>query len=610
MKLFAHVTLLVLGLSLYGIAQPVDSSKVYTLNPITVTATKTEVPRNLVSPSISVISQDILDKQPQKSVFSIISQQLPSVFVTERGPIGFGVNTPAGQTFIRGIGGSPNTNVLTLIDGRPQYMGLFGHPVNDSYLSAHIERVEVIRGPASLLYGTNAMGGVVNLITAKGDRTGISGKANITYGTYNTRHTGLRLGYQDDRWSATTSFTNIHTDGHRPYSSYTGNSGYLKTSYSISEEYSVSIDGSITKFNTYDPGTLRSPKINDWMNIRRGYVGASFDNSFERVKGGVRFLYNFGHHELSPYYGNNNWVSDDFVATLSAYQSVTLSNTTTITGGITYDQFGGRGKNTTRDYGYHSVYQYAAFASLQQTLFERVLFTTGIRFDRNELFGTELTPQFGASYRITDQTTIRSFIGKGYRSPTIRELYLFPAPTPSLKPERLWNYEIGASHLIGNQFSADLTLFLQEGSNMIRREGVFPNIRLSNSGKFVHRGIEASGTYLPLSYLQIQGSYSFLEVGNDTRSVPKHKMFASVSYSYSPVSATLSAHHIETIYGSDNKRDKLPNYTVVTLDIIGTLWHNYSVSLTIDNILDETYYTILGYPMPGRSVTVGVQAHF
>ncbi|MCX7983972.1 MAG: TonB-dependent receptor [Bacteroidetes bacterium] len=600
----ALVSLLV-GFS-FGNAQT-DTLRSYTLNPITVTATRTEVPRTLVAPSISVITQEVLERQPQKSVFSIISQQVPSVFVTERGPIGFGVNSPAGQTLIRGIGGTPNTNVLTLIDGRPQFMGIFGHPVNDSYLSAHIERVEIIRGPASLLYGTNAMGGVINLITAKNDRIGISGKANVTYGTFNTRHAGIRLGYQGNQFSTTASYTNIHTDGHRPYARYTGNSGYLKASYTLSEQYEVSFDGSITKFNTFDPGTITSTKINDWMNIQRGYVGVSLDNTFDQSKGGVRILYNFGHHELSPYYNNNSWTSDDFVSTISAFQTFTLSSTTTFTTGITYDQFGGRGKNTLRNYGYHSVSQYATYLSIQHLFFERLLVNTGIRFDRNEMFGNELTPQLGASYKISDATTVRGFVGKGFRSPTIRELYLFPAPTPSLKPERLWNYEVGASHLVGNCFTADLTLFLQEGSNLIRREGVAPNFRLSNSGKFVHRGVEASGIFLPLDNLQLQGSYSFLEVGNDTRSVPKHKMFANIMYSYSMVSINLAAHHIETMYGSDYKRNKLPDYTVVVIDVSAKLLNNASCSLTIDNVLNETYYTVLGYPMPGRSITVGIQ---
>lgn len=610
MRLFFFISFfMIVFIKVYGQTE-VDSAKLYTLNPITITATKTEVPRNLVAPSVSVLTREILEQQPEKSVFSILSREVPGVFVTERGPIGFGVNSQAGQTFVRGIGGNPNTQVLTLIDGRPQFMGMMGHPVNDSYLSAHIDRVEVIRGPASLLYGTNAMGGVINIITKQNDRSGFSGSATASYGTYETRHTGITLGYQEGGWSTTVSYTNAYTKGHRPYSEYRGNSGYLKTSYTFDERYSLTLDGSITQFNTYDPGTITSPYINNWMHIRRGYVGISLDNNYEISKGGARILYNFGHHELSPYYGNKSWISDDFIVSTALFQSFSLFKNNLTTAGLTYDQFGGKGKNTSANYGYHSVYQYALYVHTQQTVLPTLLLNGGLRYDHNEMFGDALTPQFGASYQVLEGTTIRGFVGKGFRSPTVRELYLFPAPTPTLKPEILWNYEIGFSQILHTTLSAELTFFLQEGSNMIRTEGVYPNIRLSNSGAFVHRGVEASGTYYPLPHLNLRGSYSFLEVGNDTRSVPKHKMFASVSYSYDRAEMCISAQHIETIYGADNKQKKMPDYTIVTLDLSVQLLSYLSARITADNLLDETYYTIYGYPMPGRTVTIGIKTHF
>ena len=597
-----------MNLTLFAQQREIDSTINYILNPVTVTATVTEVPRNLVSPSVSVITQDVLEQQPHKSVFSIVSQQVPGIFVTEQGMIGFGVNTPIGQIFIRGIGGNPNTEVLTLIDGRPQYMGMYGHPVNDSYLSAHVERVEVIRGPASLLYGSNAMGGVINLITSKSLHEGFSGIVNASYGSYNSHLFGITTGYQHENWSTTACFTNVHTDGHRPYSEYSGNSGYLKSSYSVNERYSVTLDGSVTKFNTYDPGTVTSPYINNWMHITRGYAGVSVNNDFGKSKGGAKLFYNFGHHELSPYYGNKNWTSDDFAATATVFQSLFLLPNNTITVGATYNQFGGNGRNTDKDYGYHSVYQYAFYTSVQQLVTNALSLNGGLRFDHNEMFGNALTPQFGASYKFYTGTTLRGFIGKGFRSPTVRELYLFPAPTPNLKPEELWNYEIGISQIIASNFTADLALFQQEGNNMIRTDGVYPNLRLSNSGVFVHRGIEASGIYFPLPNLQLNGSYSFIDVGNNTRSIPKHKMYASVQYMHRTASATISAQHIETIYGSDNKKNKMPNYTVLNAEISTRLLPMLTVNLSAENLLDETYYTVFGYPMPGRTFTIGIRA--
>ena len=194
-----------------------DTTKVYKLNPITVTATKTETPRSLFSPSISVIPADEINANPEKSIFSLISQEVPGVFVTEKDVLGFGINTPSGQISIRGIGGSPNNEVLTLIDGRPQYMGWYGHPIDDAYLSTNIERIEVIRGPASMLYGSNAMGGVINIITHSSQQNGLEGNASVSYGSYDAQQYGMHLGYQENDWNVLGSFTHEHTDVSRPW---------------------------------------------------------------------------------------------------------------------------------------------------------------------------------------------------------------------------------------------------------------------------------------------------------------------------------------------------------------------------------------------------------
>jgi outer membrane cobalamin receptor len=467
-----------------------ETARIYDLDPITITATRAEVIRSMVSPSISVISKETIQQNQQKSVFSLISQQVPGVFVLESGVLGFGVNTSAGQILIRGVGGNPNTGILTLMDGRPQYMGLMGHPVADSYLSAHIERVEIIRGPASLLYGSNAMGGVVNLITRNAANPGISVSAAISYGTCNSQHLGANIGYEIDRWSTIISFTHERTDGFRPWSEFNANSGYLKSSYRINEKYTLTIDGSLTKFNTFDPGTIAAPKINNWMDIQRGYVGASIDNDFGISKGSFRFAYNFGHHELYT-----TWISDDFAAAASLYQTLNLLPDNTLTIGVDMNKFGGKGHDNSKDYGAPSIYEYASYFHMQHTLFHKLILNGGLRYDNNELFGGVFIPQIGVAYKITDETTIRGTAGKGFRSPTIRELYLFPAPTPTLQPENMWNYELGVSQIIAGRISLDLTGYVSEGKDIILTQGVYPNMILTNSGSFIHRGVELSGSH-------------------------------------------------------------------------------------------------------------------
>jgi outer membrane cobalamin receptor len=603
MKIFPPV-ILMLFIPVILIAQS-DTIKTYDLDPVTVTATRAEVARSMVSPSISIISQEAIQQNQQKSVFTLISQQVPGVFVQESGLLGFGVNTPAGQISIRGVGGNPNTDILTLIDGRPQYMGLMGHPVADSYLSAHIERVEIIRGPASLLYGSNAMGGVINFITRSATLPGISGGAALSYGSHNSQHLGANIGYEDGPSSTIVSFTHEHTDGFRPWSEFNANSGYLKSSYQINDHYTMTVDGSLTKFKTFDPGTVSVPKVNNWMDIQRGYVGASIDNNFGISKGSFRFAYNFGHHKLYT-----TWVSDDYAAVASLYQTLALFPENTITVGIDMNKFGGKGHDSSKDYGAPSVYEYAVYAYMQQILFKQLILNGGLRYDDNELFGGVVIPQVGAAYKATDQTTVHTTIGKGFRSPTIRELYLFPAPTPTLQPENMWNYELGVTQVLAGRVTMDLTGFISEGNNIILTQGVYPNLTLANSGSFVHRGVEFSGSAFLSNDVRVQASYSFIDPGKETRSVPKHKIFIGGDYTYRSVTLSLSIQHIEGMYGSDNSQNRLGNYTNIGAKVSAHASSYLSISVSIDNTLNERYQTILGYPMPGRTLNAGLQTSF
>ena len=138
------------------------------LDEVIVTGTTVKVNKRNVPMAVSVVNNLQIAESNESALLPILNGRVPGLFVTERGVMGFGVATnAAGQISIRGIGGSPTTGVLMLIDGHPQFMGIFGHPLPDSYIASDVERVEVIRGPGSILYGSNAMGGVINIITKK-----------------------------------------------------------------------------------------------------------------------------------------------------------------------------------------------------------------------------------------------------------------------------------------------------------------------------------------------------------------------------------------------------------------------------------------------------------
>lgn len=203
------------GLIHSAIAQPSDQilKDTININEVVVTGTTSKVNKNNIPMAISVVSRLQIAEGNESSLLPVLSGRVPGLFVTERGVTGFGVaNGAAGQISIRGIGGNPTTGVLILIDGHPQYMGLMGHPLADSYVASDAEKVEVIRGPGSLLYGSNAMGGVINIITRKHSKEGFNGNARLMYGSFNTQKYMGSAGFKQNRHIVFGSVNHDQTD--------------------------------------------------------------------------------------------------------------------------------------------------------------------------------------------------------------------------------------------------------------------------------------------------------------------------------------------------------------------------------------------------------------
>ena len=154
------------------------------LQEVVVTGSRNEVDVRYLPMTVNVIGRDQLTEQYQPSVLPTLMQQVPGLMVTSRAMMGYGVsNGAAGGINLRGITGGAG-QLLVLIDGHPQYQGIYGHPISDSYQTLMAERVEVLRGPASVLYGSNAMGGVLNIVTRQQRQDGIHTSVNLGAGSY------------------------------------------------------------------------------------------------------------------------------------------------------------------------------------------------------------------------------------------------------------------------------------------------------------------------------------------------------------------------------------------------------------------------------------------
>ncbi len=583
-----------------------DTTRTYDADPVTVTATRVGVTRTNISPSVSVIPEAVLSVQPERSILSVLSQQVPSLFVTERGLLGFGTNTGAGLVTIRGVGGSPNTQVLMLIDGRPQFMGLFGHPLGDSYLTTATERIEVIRGPASVLYGSNAMGGVINIITGEPKYEGWKASGNVRHGSFNTTTASARAGYGGTGWNASVSGTYQRTDGHRPESDYAVRSASARAGAWITDGLTMTAEGAMTIFRTSDPRPVYSPDLDHWVDILRAYAGISLDNSFGPFEGGLRLVHNHGDHAIY-----DGFRSTDALTAISLYQSARLLPGNILTIGIDYKTYGGNvsAAPPPTKQGDYRLTEYAFSLQVRQSVLEPLTIDGGIRMEHHELYGWEAIPQVGAVFRVTEATTIRATAAKGFRSPAVFQFYLFPPSNTAIGPERSYSYEVGVSRTFSSSANAEVVGYVIESSDLIETiPGAPPRFR--NRGNVINRGVELSGALLPGADLELRGSYSYFHAAERIASVPRHKLFLGCSVLLDRVRLDLTTQYIHTIFGRNSANTLIPmdNYLLLGIQARVPVIANSALTLSAENLLNASYQTIYGYPMPGRTFTAGISA--
>jgi len=595
------VVFLSIGISMGQTSQK-DSIK---LDEVVVTGSKIEISRKLVPLSVSQISRQDIESTGQMNILPALNSFVPGIFVTERNILGFGVsNTGSGSITMRGVSSSPNTDVLVLIDGHPQYQGIFGHPLADAYVASDVEKVEIIRGPASILYGSNAMAGVVNIITKQQHEEGLKVNLGASYGSYNTQKYFGTIGYKKDKLSLFASLNHDQTDGIRTNTDFNINNAYAKVGYEIYPGLTVTADFSSATYNANDNGPVNQLPVPFNIDISRGKASLSLENKFENSEGGLNFYHNFGTHNLS-----DGFHSTDKNDGVMLYQTFKLSSGTNITLGADFKQFGGIANQGFRHDSLIAIDELAGYAYAQQTLFEKLTVSAGLRLENNSVFGNELIPLFGLNYNLSQNTTFKGSVSKGFRSPTVMELYLY-APNPGLKPERLINYEISwLQSLLNNRLNMELTAYKAVGSNMIQVVGVGYAAHRENLGSFNNQGVEFSATYMVNRHLHLNANYSYLDMDKIVIAAPRQQFNLGASYRYKIWGLHVSTQYIEHLYTS-TQPVVTQNYALFNARLTAMPMKYLELFVAGNNLLNTTYQINNGYPMPGINFNAGFTLRF
>lgn len=638
-------------LPIYGYAEAHEKNEDVTLiDEVVVTGARETSDIRHLPMTVSVVGREELVKNEQPNVLPSAVMNVPSLFVTSRGMMGYGVSGgAAGGINLRGISGGTG-GLLVLIDGHPQYQGIFGHPISDSYQTMITERVEVLRGPASVLYGSNAMGGVINIVTRGMKKDGVKTDINISGGSWGTAQAEATNRFKKGKFSSTVSGQYGRSDNHRPRMGFEQYGGYLKLGCDFNENWNLWADGNVTHFNASQPGTVDAPMYEADQWITRGVATLALENHFKHTNGRISVYDNFGRHKINDGYGEGAkpqtrfFQSKDALMGVSVYQSAECDGGSRITLGFDYQNIYGNAYYTSRETGEvletknkqsaevrnHEV---AGYADFRQDI-KNVTFDAGLRVDHHSVAGLELIPQFGAVYRPVSSGEIKAMASKGFRNPSTKDMYLYPPSNEDLKAERLWNYELSWRQRLtcGKYTEMDsvyyhdevvrvdevekynhgitygVNLFYMKADNMIQTVAK-KNV---NTGELENWGVEAELSWTIKEHWGISTNHSWLHQENKLVSVPTYKGYLGVDW-YSENHkwmASVGLQQLAGLYTAVGKDEQKENVTLLNATVKYNLNKYIALWVKGENLLAQEYEILAGYPMPKATAMGGVKISF
>lgn len=586
------------------------------LDQVVVTGTRMARSAAQVSSSISIVDKNQIRESGQINVLPALVTHVPGLLLNDRSLLGFGVGPGSGGNIsIRGISGTPNNRILVLIDGQPQFMGIFSHPIADAYHSSDIERVEVIRGAASVLYGSNAMGGAINLITDKGEKQGWSGDIGASLGSFGTQAFTGKLNFKNGKWQSLLSLNRSKTNGYREDANdgFENNALFYKLNFQVKDEIRLNADFQLSDATYFHPGTLSAPLTNDRRDYLRGRVSLGLVNQGEKVSGAALFYHNFGEHQFK-----SGFESTDTNQGINIYQNLQLIPGQTITVGVDHSRFGGRAVNETLPppaavglKTTHNINQTDIYLQMQQTLWEKLHVNLGVREINNSQFGKATIPGFGFTYELNERNLLKMSSSKAFRSPSVVDLYLFPPANEELNPETMWNHEIGLSHVMPvHQLEMELVVYYTKGDNLIQLDPSTAPPSNRNTGAFRNRGLESQVRYNPSEKIHLVFNYNFLDVSDNVLFAPKHHLNMQATKEFGNFSIAPFVQQIFGLNNSPESEDNTIDYTLLNINLGYQLLEEVKCYVLAKNLFDTTYQLENGYPMPGINLTAGISVEF
>ena len=615
----------------YSVAQAGDDS----LETITVTVSRTPLDIRDTGSSVSIINREQILRRNASNLGELL-RDIPGLAVSQQGSSG-------AITQVR-IRGAEANQVLVLIDGVEANDISQGSEFNFTHLNpGQVERIEIVRGPQSALWGSDALSGVINIITTPGSTPGTKTFGYAEGGSFSTVKAGIAVQHGSDRHNLKISADYLDTEGTNI--SRTGNEddGYRNATFNLSGRFSATDNLGIL-YNLRKTNTSTSFDDIDFINTGLP-VDADFETDSDQLYAGLTFTYDSAslNHRLSftrADFDNKTTTAAPVDSETSGskdqvqYQANLNAGNHILTGILEYEEekvqqrgeasfFGDPNKNL--DASTNSLafeYRYKGDA---------LNLSLSARHDENSEFENSNPWRATAAWHLGNKhTTLSASVGESTKNPTFAERFGFFdtfVGNPDLKPEKSLSWEVGIRRslldenllLSGTWFSAKLKNEIN-GFVFDPALGVFTAENVSGDS---HReGVELVINYQPINRLTLAGNYTYLDAteeapsGNDVTEVrrPKHSGTLSANYSWSRANLDLSVTYTGDQedfffppYPPFQERVDLDSFLIATLTGSYRLNDNVELTFRLDNALNEGYEEVFGYSSPGFAAYGGVR---
>ncbi len=585
-----------------------------------------------VGQAVTVLTRADIEQRQTVSISDLLATT-PGITVSRNGPIG-------GFTALR-IRGAEGEQTLTIIDGvrvnDPSSPG--GGFDFGNLLAGSVDRIEVLRGPNSVPWGSQALGGVVNIVTAT-PSNGVQGRGSVEYGSYNSLFANAAISGANNHVSGALTAGYLRTDGVSAAAIGTEPDGYKqfgatgRLGINITQDIGIDLRAYYARsrlaLDGFPPPTF-SVFTDDaeYSKIQEiyGYAGVHANLLNDRFRNRVAFtIADINRDNFDP--GSGPGVSFFARGRSQRYEyqgDYRVIDQVRLVAGAEHEDSSYFDGSPTKSAGVTSFYGEAIVTPIRQ-----LTLTGGIRHDQHRAYGGHTSFGADAALALDEGTTIRASYGEGFKAPTLYQLYS-DFGTISLKPETARNYDVGvAQSFLQRHGSIAVTYFHRDTTNQIdfrscsaadqinvpiclnRPFGTYDNIDRARA-----QGVEAELTLRPIDDLTFTANYSYIHsenrsiganFGNDLARRPRQTVNVSLDYKLPfglSVGGTIS--QVGDSFDDAANTVRLDGYVLAGLRAEMPIGQHFAIYGRVDNLFDERYQTVATYGTLGRAAYGGVR---